>query len=165
MARVSEAQGGFSLIEVMIATAVLSIGMGGMSALMLSAAGGMSESQHETIAHLHADAMAATWQLSPLALEHVANPPVTAPLCFETDTCTDLDFSMGQYLRWRNRAAQLLPGGHAVVCRDSTPLDGHAGSPSCDGVGSAVSKVFWADPRKSNEPDGGVRRAVVRIPE
>ena len=156
---------GFSLIEVMIATAVFSIGMGGMSALVLSAAGGISESEHETTAHLHADAKAAMWQLSPLALNHLANPPGSAPRCFEDDICSNEEFSLGRYLRWQSQANQLLPDGEAVICRDSTPADGQAGSHECDGSGPIVSKVFWSEPRKEHEPDGGVRRTIVQIPK
>jgi type IV pilus assembly protein PilV len=157
--------GGFSLIEMLVATTVFSVGMSGMAALMLSAAGGMAEAEFESLAHLQADAMAATLQLSPLALEHLANPPQSAPLCFENDFCTDLDWAIGQYLLWRTRISQELPGGAGTVCRDSTPNDGDAGSPECDGSGPVVTKVFWEEPRHAHDADGGVRRAVVQVPQ
>jgi Tfp pilus assembly protein PilV len=70
------------LIEMLVATTVFSFGMGGMAALMLSAAGGMAEAEHESQSHLHAAAMAASLQLSPAALEHLAIPPPSVPLCF-----------------------------------------------------------------------------------
>ncbi|HKJ18883.1 MAG TPA: prepilin-type N-terminal cleavage/methylation domain-containing protein [Xanthomonadales bacterium] len=155
---------GFSFIELMVATAVFSVGMGGMAALMLSASGGMAEAEYESIAHLQTDAMAATLQLGPLALEHLANPPQTAPLCFESNDCTGPDWTMNQYLLWRAQVARELPGGHGVVCRDSTPNDGNSESPSCSGDGPVVTKVFWKEPRQQNEAEAGARRAVVQIP-
>jgi len=157
--------GGFSLIEMLVATTVFSFGMGGMAALMLSAAGGMSEAEHDTVAHLGAAAMVATLQLSPVALDHLANPPQFAPLCFEDDSCTAEDWLTGQYAVWRARLARDLPDGAGVVCRDSTPIDGEAGAPACDGSGPVVSKVFWTEPRHANDEDGGARRAVAQLPQ
>lgn len=154
---------GFSLIEMMVATAVFSVGMGGMAALMLSATAGMQEAEFESFAHLQADAMAATLQLGPLALDHLANPPQTAPLCFESDHCTDIDWTISQYMLWRATLARELPGGHGVVCRDSTPGDGSAESPECSGDGPVVTKVFWQEPRQNNESGDDGRRAVVQV--
>lgn len=152
------------MIEMLVATTVFSFGMGGMAALMLSAAGGMSEAEHETAAHLGAHAMAATLQLSPVALDHLANPPQFAPLCFEDESCTAEDWLSGQYLLWRARLARELPDGAGVVCRDSTPMDGNGGAPACDGSGPVVTKVFWLEPRHADDPDGGGRRAVLQLP-
>lgn len=156
--------GGFSLIEMLVATSVFSFGMGGMAALMLSATGAMSEAGHETVAHLGADAMAATLQLSPAALEHLADPPGSVPLCFEASSCTSGDWALSRYSMWRARLARELPGGSGVVCRDSTPMDGEASAPACDGDGPAVTKVFWEETRRARDEDGGIRRAVVQLP-
>jgi prepilin-type N-terminal cleavage/methylation domain-containing protein len=157
--------GGFSLVEMLIATTVFSFGMGGMAALMLGAAGGMAEAEHTTVAHLNAHAMAATLQLSPSALDHLAFPPDPVPLCFEGEDCTSEQWLSGQYALWRLHLARKLPGGAAVVCHDSTPLDGDALAPACDGAGPAVSKVFWRETRHEHDEDGGVRRAVVQFPQ
>ena len=148
-----------------MATAVLSIGMGGMSALMLSATSAMSEAEHSSLAHLHADAMAATLMLSPLGLEHLANPPDSTEICFENEQCSNQDFLAGQYWLWRSRVAGDLPMGKGTVCRDSTPFDGDPTAFECDSAGPVVSKVFWAEPRHFNDADGGYRRAVVQLPE
>jgi type IV pilus assembly protein PilV len=149
----------------LVATAVFSAGLGGMAALMLSATGGMQEAEFESIAHLQADAMAATLQLGPLALDHLANPPQTAPLCFESDHCSGLDWTTSQFLLWRASLKQDLPGGHGVVCRDSTPDDGTAESPECSGDGPVVTKVFWREPRQQHDSDKGERRAYVQVPK
>jgi type IV pilus assembly protein PilV len=156
--------GGFSLIEMLVATTVLSFGMGGMAALMLSASAGMVESEHQSIASLQAAGMVATLQLGPAALEHLANPPASAPLCFESDACTPEEWLTGQYLSWRSGLSRDLPGGTGVVCSDSTPMDGDADDPQCDGTGPVVSKVFWIETRHEQEVDGGHRRAVMQVP-
>ena len=155
--------GGFSLVEMLIATTVFSFGMGGMAALMLSSAGGMAEAEHHSVAHLDAAAMAATLQLSPAALEHVANPPGSVPLCFEGSTCTAEEWLNSQYQLWRLGIQRKLPNGSGVVCRDSTPMDGDAMEPGCDGTGPAVTKVFWEETRHSHDHDGGIRRVVVQV--
>lgn len=156
--------GGFSLIEMLVATSVFAFGMGGMASLMLAASGGMSEAGHETIAHLGADAMAATLQLAPAALDHLANPPQTVPLCMENESCTSEEWLAAQYLIWRARMARELPGGAGIVCRDSTPMDGGPEAPACDGGGPAVVKVLWRAPRHAHDRDQGVRRAVSQVP-
>lgn len=165
MARNLRQPGGFTFIELLMATAVLAIGMGGMSALMLSAAGGTSEAGNESLAHLHADAMAATLQLSPGALEHIAHPPLSSENCFENEGCDNRDWVINQYLLWRARVALELPGGSGTVCRDSTPMDGDGNAHECDGSGPVVTKVFWTEPRKTGEHGGGSRRAVMQVPQ
>lgn len=157
--------GGFSLIEMLVATTVFSFGMGGMAALMLSSAGGMAEAEHHSVAHLSAAAMAATVQLSPAALEHLANPPQTVSLCFESESCTAEQWLNGRYHLWRLEVERKLPGGAGVVCRDATPMDGTASAPACDGSGPAVSKVFWHETRHAHDDDGGQRRAVAQVPQ
>lgn len=156
---------GFSLIEMLVATTVFSFGMGGMAAMMLSAAGGMSEAEHHSLAHLGAADMAATLQLSPAALQHLANPPGSTPLCFEQDGCSSEDWATARYLLWQTRIASELPGGRGMACRDSTPHDGTAEAPACDNAGPMVTKVFWEDPRRAHEADGGKRRAVAQVPQ
>lgn len=157
--------GGFSLIEMLIATTVFSFGMGGMAALILSSAGGMAEAEHHSVAHLGAAAMAATVQLSPAALEHIANPPQSAVLCFEGDSCTAEEWLASQYHFWRLEVERTLPGGAGVLCRDATPMDGDAQAPACDGSGPAVTKVFWHETRHVHDDGGGNRRVVVQVPQ
>lgn len=156
--------GGFSLIEMLVATAVFSFGMGGMAALMLASAGGMVEAEHHSVANLSAAAMAATVQLSPAALDHPVNPPESVPLCFEGDACTAEEWLGSRYHFWRLELERRLPGGAGVVCRDSTPMDGDAAAPACDGNGPAVTKVFWQETRHAHDDDGGSRRVVVQVP-
>lgn len=164
-ARITAESGGFSLIEMLIATAVFSFGMSGMAAMMLSAASGMSQAEHQSLAHLDAAAMAAALQLSPAAMEHLANPPESTPLCFEGSSCTPEEWLGSQYFQWRVQVERELPGGAGIVCRDATPMDGTAEAPACDGSGPVVTKVFWHEPRKADEADGGARRAVVQVPQ
>lgn len=156
---------GFSLIETMVATAVFSFGLAGMASMMLSAAGGMSEAERQTLATLHADAMAAALQMSPAALEHLANPPESVPLCFEVDDCTAEQWLTSRYVLWRSRVANDLPQSQGIVCRDASPMDGNREDAACDGDGGVVSKVFWTETRHQHDEDGGARRAVATVPQ
>lgn len=157
--------GGFSLIEMLVATAVFSFGMGGMAALMLSSAGGMAEAEHHSIANLSAAAMAATVQLSPAALEHAIDFQDSVPPCFEGDTCSAEEWLGSQYQSWQHEIERTLPEGAGVICHDSTPMDGSAAAPACDNNGPAAAKVFWQETRHAHDDDRGNRRVVVHIPQ
>jgi type IV pilus assembly protein PilV len=48
--------------------------------------------------------------------------------------------------QWQAEIASQLPGATGVVCVDSTPDDGDAISPQCDGVGNVIAvKLWWVD--------------------
>ena len=47
------------------------------------------------------------------------------------------------FARWRTALANALPGGSGVICLDSSPGDGTAAAPACDGPGGQLAiKVF-----------------------
>jgi type IV pilus assembly protein PilV len=64
---------------------------------------------------------------------------------------------------WQRELAAELPRGRGLVCRDSTPDDGHSADAACDGEGGMVVKVFWLESRHLNDEDGGLRRLVARL--
>ena len=54
---------------------------------------------------------------------------------------------------WQAQLTAALPQGTAAVCIDSTPDDGTAGAPACDGVGGAYAvKEFWTGNRLAAPP-------------
>ena len=73
--------------------------------------------------------------------------PGTAPSCGGSSTaCTPTQMAQLDYSVWSTAVASALPGGSGVVCLDSSPDDGVAGAPACDGTaGTFAVKVFWTE--------------------
>lgn len=137
-------QGGFSLLEVMVAGVVASLGLSGLAALLIASVSGTAQAEHRTVAQLLAGQLAEFILLSETADEVWLNgPPVSAPACGPGSNCTALQFAARNYLDWQLRAGLDLPGGSGLTCRDGSPQDGSAALPACDGAGPWVVKVFW----------------------
>lgn len=110
-------QRGFSLLEVMIAATVLSIGFSSLSLLSLHSLNTTGAAQDQTQAALLASEMAGIISISP-------------------------DYSAWQ-AGWAQSLARTLPRGNGVVCRDSSAEDGGNADAACDDAGPTVVKVFW----------------------
>ncbi|KAG1682878.1 hypothetical protein GQR58_010672 [Nymphon striatum] len=72
--------------------------------------------------------------------------------CYSESGCGVEEMSENDMYEWAgnpvgdnsNSVARLLPGGSAIICIDSTPNDGEASAPACDGSGSVyAAKVWW----------------------
>ena len=157
-------QTGFSLIELSIATAIFSMGLGSLSMMMLAAIHGTAEARHQTVATIQASSLAEMIAMSSDAYGHYINPPGSEMVLCEEDFCQGEAMAAQNMVFWQSRLHDELPGGEGLVCRDGTPDDGDSQNPSCDGNGAVVIKVFWKEPRHENEDDGGYRRLVSRLP-
>ena len=157
---------GFSLLELTVAMALFSMGMGGFSLILLAAAQGTSEARHETAATLHAEAVAEMILLNSDAVGHYVNPVAPPPGdCLGAAANCGPDAIAAAYLdAWGKGIGADLPKGAGLVCRDSHPNDGTAALPACDGGGGTVVKVFWQEPRRPDDDEDGLRRTVVRLP-
>lgn len=128
--------GGFSLIELTIATAIFSLGMGGLSLLLLLAIQGTVESRLRTLAVIHGASLQEASALYSAALA-------------------------GSFMEsWQQRVEKDFPAGSGVICRDSSPDDGNSRDPACDDNGAVVIKVFWEEPGDDSTP---VDRRQVRV--
>ena len=157
-------QTGFSLIELSIATAIFSMGLGSLSMMMLAAIHGTAEARHQTVATMQASSLAEMIAMNSDAYGHYINPPgAETPPCQE-DFCQGEAMAAGNMVFWQTQLSNELPGGEGLVCRDGTPDDGNSQNPSCDGDGAVVIKVFWEESRHENDEDGGHRRLVSRLP-
>jgi type IV pilus assembly protein PilV len=157
-------QTGFSLIELSIATAIFSMGLGSLSMMMLAAIHGTAEARHQTVATMQASSLAEMIAMTSDAYGHYINPPDAEMAPCEEDFCQGAAIAAGNMVFWRAELHNELPGGKGLVCRDSTPDDGNSIDPSCDGVGAVVIKVFWEESRHQDSEDGGHRRLVSRFP-
>ena len=155
---------GFSLVELSVAMAVFSMGLGSLSIMLLAAIHGTAEARHETVAAIQADSLAEVIAMSSDAYGHYINPPGPDQAACEGDSCNAQDLASANLTSWHTRLRKELPGGTGLVCRDSTPADGNASDPLCDGNGTVVVKVFWSEPGHEDSEDGGLKRLVSRLP-
>ena len=135
---------GFSLLEVLIASTVFSLGLAGFAALLLASIIGSTQARREGIASMAAASLAEQIRLNPVSLERYLNPPESITrICAGNDQCTpdqqaDYDFRL-----WQLELADRIQNARGLVCRDETPADGVEGNSHCDGAGPLVIKIFW----------------------
>ena len=135
---------GFSLIEVLVASTVFSLGLAGFTALLLSNIIGSAEARREGIASMAAASLAEQIRLNPEALGRYINPPeYVSRICSGNNSCSpehqaDYDFRL-----WQLELADSIKNARGLVCHDETPQDGIEGNSQCDGTGPLVIKIFW----------------------
>ncbi len=135
---------GFSLLEVLVASTIFSLGLAGLAALLLASILGSAEARREGIATLAAASLSEQIRLNPVALERYLNPPeYVSRICSGDNQCSpdqqaDFDFRL-----WQLELADSIQNARGLVCRDETPRDGIDGDSQCDGTGPLVIKIFW----------------------
>ena len=122
---------GASLIEVLAALSILSLGLTGLSAMQLGTLEYLRSVVHQSRASLHGGDMAETLR------GKISNGESAA------DAIT----------QWREAIDADLPAGRAEVCVDSTPRDGAADMPSCDGAGAVWAIKIWWDDDRDGHPE------------
>ena len=143
---------GFSLIEVLIASTVFSLGLAGFTALLLSSIIGSAEARREGIASMAAASLAEQIRLNPQALGRYINPPeYVSRICSGDNSCSpehqaDYDFRL-----WQLELADSIRNARGLVCHDETPQDGIEGNSQCDGAGPLVIKIFWNGRNPGNQ--------------
>ena len=142
--QVSLEQKGFSLLEVLISGAIMSTGLAGLAALLLSSVSGTAQAGHRTAATMLARGMVSQIQITPAAEQtFLQPPPLVIEPCDATHDCTAQQFSALNLKSWQLEVALRLPGGQGVVCMDGSPFDGSGENAECDGGNLLVVKVFW----------------------
>jgi len=164
---------GFSLLEVLVAVAVLAIGIAGGAAMQLAALRTRHQSallaQATQLATGLAERMRANAaQLSLpdgtnpyLTLDYDAlaepNPAPPQPLCYALGAnCASGQLAWFDLYELKTLVRDRLPGGRAVVCRDAGMWQGGQLRWACSGGADAplVVKVGW----RGKNPDGTPRR-------
>ena len=123
-------QGGFSLLEVLISSALLATALLGLASLTLRGMEDAAASRDELVAAILIRDIAGAVLISGQPAGHFPAP----------------GFAQSELEQWQERVRNALPGARGVVCRDSTPDDGAATLPACDGAGALVGKLFWTGP-------------------
>ncbi len=156
---------GFTLLEVLVATVILAVGLLGISALQVTGLrsnfSSLVRSQATLSAYDMSDRMRANGEAFLTGVAYYDNPVSAANAnCLTVTGCDSQEMAENDMFAWNAELANALPSGEGVVCIDSTPLDGaFSASPACDGVGSGYAiKIWWRDSRDNTAP---LKRFVV----
>ncbi len=123
-------EGGFSLLEVLISSALLATALLGLATLALRGMEDAAASRDELVAGILLRDLEGRVAVSGLA----------------PDQFPASGFAQRELTQWQTRVTQALPGGRGLLCLDSTPDDGSPALPACDGAGRPVTKIFWKQP-------------------
>ena len=142
-------QNGFTLIEVLVAVLVLTIGLLGLAGLQVTAL----RNNHN--AYLRSQVSQLAYDLSdriranPIGLRTGSYDNPTAAqtaACLTTTGCSTAELARHDVYEWNADLANRLPGGSGVVCLDTSPNDGTPASPACSGGGTVYAiKIWWND--------------------
>lgn len=149
-------QAGVSLIEVLVSTLILAIGLVGVAGMQALALHNNQEAQMRS----HASSLA--YDLADRMRNNVAaanaglydpSTATTVSACYTPSGCAMGDMARDDMQRWLANVAATLPMGQGFVCTDSTPNDGtNASNPQCDGSGTLLTVKVWWD----NDHDGQI---------
>ncbi len=135
---------GFSLLEVLVASTIFSLGLAGFAALLLASIIGSAQARREGIASMAAASLAEQIRLNPVALDRYLSPPeYVSRICAGDGQCTPEQQADYDFRLWQLELADSIQNARGLVCRDGTPEDGVEGNSRCDGSGSLVIKIFW----------------------
>lgn len=143
-------QNGFTLIEILVAVLILSLGLLGLAGLQAASIrsnhSAYLRSQATQLAYDMADRMRANIVGFDKGLYDNATP-VNTPSCVASAGCSDAAMAQFDVFWWTDAVATLLPAGAGVVCRDTSPNDGTPLLPGCDFATNAnyVVKIWWSD--------------------
>lgn len=145
---------GFSLIEVLVAVLVFSLGILGFISLQVKSiqAGQVAyyRSQATTLA---SDIIERIRANSSVAANYAGTDTNVAGGCdiSSASGCSPSDMVSADLHSWQALLSNSLPSGLGIVCLDSTPYDGTPTAPACDGVGgSYVAKIWWDENKSGN---------------
>lgn len=153
-------QRGLSLTEALVTVVILSFAALGYASLQLRSlsanAGAQWRSQATTLAYEASDRLRSNLPgvsagayknfVPTSGSEQSVGAPSAVPNCTVQSPCTPARMATRDYADWSTKISTALPSGIGAICADSTPDDGTASTPACDGVGSRLAvKVFWSE--------------------
>lgn len=140
---------GYALLEALVAVVVASVGFIGAARLQTLGMKMNSSSQYRQKAVLLIYQMTDRVRANRTGFGagNYDNPAVGSKACMEDVAgCTPAELAVADMTEWSEDISGQLPGGSGAICVDSTPEDGTALAPACDGVGDLLAvKVWWTD--------------------
>jgi type IV pilus assembly protein PilV len=165
----SKTSRGFTMLEVLVALLVLTLGLLGLAGLQTVGLRNNTASAQRTIATQLAydmsDRMRAnSWSVISSDYNYVNYSATnaagqTTANCLTTTGCTPTQIALEDIYEWNQQICAQLPqssacttaGPWGVVCVDSSPNDGTPAAPACDNAAGApyVIKVWWIEDRNN----------------
>ncbi len=149
-------QTGVSLVEVLVSTLILAIGLVGVAGMQALALHNNQEAQMRSHASALAYDLADRMRNNVAAANAGLYDPTTASAqstCYTPSGCAMGDMARDDMQKWISNVAATLPMGAGHVCVDSTPDDGTgSANPQCDGNGTLFAIKVWWD----NDHDGQI---------
>ncbi|MDZ7737247.1 MAG: type IV pilus modification protein PilV [Gammaproteobacteria bacterium] len=142
---------GFSLIEVLVAIVIFSIGLLGIASLQIAGLRFASGSQHRAVATMQAQNIADRMLANLGGVENeYYNITGSMPGSYTTDCstadCNPTDLATYDLVTWNLENADLLPSGDGIVCLDWSPNDGDSSNWACDNSGDVYAiKIEWQE--------------------
>lgn len=154
-------QNGFTLVEILVAMVVLSIGLLGLAGLQSAALQSNFSANARTQATIYANNLIDRMRANPSdasetayinanAVMSLAAPP-NNQLCNAVTPCTPAQMAAADLDDFFTELSARLANPSAVICLDSTPEDGTPAAAACDGMGpDLVLKIWWDDDRQND---------------
>jgi type IV pilus assembly protein PilV len=143
------AAGGYVLLEALIAVVIAAVGFIGAARMQTLGLAMNNSTQVRQKATLLGYQMADRIRANQAGVSARAydRPSAGSTACLiATSGCTPAQLAAADVGEWQSEISSQLPGGTGVVCVDSTPDDGTAAAPDCDGTGNIIAvKLWWAD--------------------
>lgn len=150
---------GFTLVEILIAIVIFSIGLLGIAGLQVAGMRYTHGSQLRSVAVSQAESMADLMRANEFGVQkgyynQGASMPTSAPYDCGTVVCASEDRATYDLVTWnkatdglpREANEEVLPLGTGAVCRDSTPNDGDSTDWACDNLGNVYAiKLQWTE--------------------
>ena len=142
---------GYALLEALVAVVVASVGFIGAARMQTLGMALGNSAQSRQKATLLGYQMTDRIRANRLGFDNGQyNDPAidlsaAATACLGTG-CSPAQLAVADVSQWAAELAATLPSGVGKVCIDSTPEDGTAALPACDGVGNVIAvKIWWTD--------------------